>query len=783
MKRLISLLILVMFVTVAPILASPILEFDKDLNRIADSLEDSVAVLAAKGQAEMETRVIITLTTAANKSDGDIFRHHGGKISHRFSHVLHGYAGTIPADQIASLAQDWGPKLSLIEVDGLLGLALDTSVPQIRARPLVWDTYGFEGDPGTTIGIFDTGLDMTHPDLAGKLDFWHDFNAESHPEVIDLHGHGTFVAGIACGTGAVHEAGTVSSIGLTGAGGFPSSYISLMFDIPVIGSGSMTTECFWTRTDTDVCFEVGRLGLPRQGPYCSGSAPFLQTWNVDAPGRYEVGLSFPGGFGLFPTSFQAVFPYTDPGDGHNLMTGVASGCRLAGVKVFSSTNNGAEGSQSAFIAACDSMAVVNQSLQMKVANASIAGYGSALYNATVGFATSGTVFVVAAGNDYGVLGISGIGAAPPALCVGAVNDLGYLTSYSSRSYNNAKPDVVAPGGSRIQGVTDVGLFIYAPDTNWSDGATTPPAWDDMALDDYSVGQGTSFAAPHVAGLAALVIEALESKGYVWNYTREDAFLVKSIILMTATETNLPRENNVGGDPPLNRGSKDGIEGYGMVNADAAIEAVLFSFPDPDPSELQTITFGSEPSDRRCWAAALSADADSIGIHLTVPSTLDADIYIYTPHYIVGDPLLLASSINDTEGDDESLIFVPQPGQDSYLVIKRISGFGTATLNLMASSVGEPGIPQTRLVGNFPNPFNPRTTIKFNVGQKERVTVSIYDVAGRQLTLLEDRVFESGPQEVTWQGCDKSGSAVASGTYFVRMESSSGVQQQKMMLVR
>jgi len=167
----------------------------------------------------------------------------------------------------------------------------------------------------------------------------------------------------------------------------------------------------------------------------------------------------------------------------------------------------------------------------------------------------------------------------------------------------------------------------------------------------------------------------------------------------------------------------------------------------------------------------------------VSEGLDADVYLYKADFTDGDPDLVASSTNDVQGGDESLEFEPEYGVQYYLTVKRISGAGEVSLGLWYSSAGDGQIPTTYLEGVYPNPFNPRTTIKFQVGQAERITVSVYDVAGRQVAVLEDRMFATGPQEVIWDGSDSRGSAVSSGPYFVRMESRSGVQQKKVMLVR
>jgi subtilisin family serine protease len=84
-----------------------------------------------------------------------------------------------------------------IWLDGRSRLSLETSVPQIGA-PTAWQA-GFRGD-GVTLGIIDSGVDDTHPDLVGKVVDRVDFTTEN--DGIDHAGHGTHVASIMVGTGA-----------------------------------------------------------------------------------------------------------------------------------------------------------------------------------------------------------------------------------------------------------------------------------------------------------------------------------------------------------------------------------------------------------------------------------------------------------------------------------------------------------------------------------------------------------------------------------------------------
>jgi hypothetical protein len=88
-----------------------------------------------------------------------------------------------------------------------------------------------------------------------------------------------------------------------------------------------------------------------------------------------------------------------------------------------------------------------------------------------------------------------------------------------------------------------------------------------------------------------------------------------------------------------------------------------------------------------------------------------------------------------------------------------------------------------LQSTHPNPFNPRTSIGFTVGQAQQVTIAVYDMTGRRVAVLVDQVVEVGEHHVDWNGVDELGRMVGSGAYLVRLESSEAVESRKIMLVR
>lgn len=90
----------------------------------------------------------------------------------------------------------------------------------------------------------------------------------------------------------------------------------------------------------------------------------------------------------------------------------------------------------------------------------------------------------------------------------------------------------------------------------------------------------------------------------------------------------------------------------------------------------------------------------------------------------------------------------------------------------------------RLEGNFPNPFNPETRIRFTAAGGGRVTIRVFDVAGRWLSTLVRQVAGPGPAEVRWDGRASDGRAVSSGVYFYRVRFADGQETaSKMMLLR
>ncbi len=91
--------------------------------------------------------------------------------------------------------------------------------------------------------------------------------------------------------------------------------------------------------------------------------------------------------------------------------------------------------------------------------------------------------------------------------------------------------------------------------------------------------------------------------------------------------------------------------------------------------------------------------------------------------------------------------------------------------------------QFALAQNFPNPFNPSTTIRYQVGAATEVELSIFDAAGQKIRTLVSTYQTAGRYDVEWNGTTDGGRAVASGTYIYRLEAGEFVQSHQLTLLK
>ncbi|MCK4461197.1 MAG: T9SS type A sorting domain-containing protein, partial [candidate division Zixibacteria bacterium] len=216
-------------------------------------------------------------------------------------------------------------------------------------------------------------------------------------------------------------------------------------------------------------------------------------------------------------------------------------------------------------------------------------------------------------------------------------------------------------------------------------------------------------------------------------------------------------------------------------------------------------------------------------------TTDVDVYIYDTFNGSDTSGLLASSLNNSFGEagyhSVALSSPPQieAGNDIYAVVKftnatydhpivadgsgsseiattymsQTGGSGSwidmgsdpyyddvairvrtsPTLSLGADD-DDPTTPyRWSLSHNYPNPFNPSTTILYSLATRSHVTITIYNVLGQEVNVIVDDVKSAGEYDASWDGADFGGRGVASGIYFYRLAADDHTETAKMVLLR
>jgi hypothetical protein len=99
-------------------------------------------------------------------------------------------------------------------------------------------------------------------------------------------------------------------------------------------------------------------------------------------------------------------------------------------------------------------------------------------------------------------------------------------------------------------------------------------------------------------------------------------------------------------------------------------------------------------------------------------------------------------------------------------------------------VQESGIPgSTRLAGVWPNPFNPLTTVAFDLAEQSPVALTIYDLTGARVRSLLEGRRPAGRHRVAWDGCDDRGRRVASGVYILQMLAGELRESRKLVMLK
>ncbi|MFW9878940.1 MAG: S8 family serine peptidase, partial [Candidatus Thorarchaeota archaeon] len=639
----------------------------------------------------------------------------GGKIKSTFKTAINGFSGRINKDALYEfsyiLKQNKIP--FFIEEDKIYHAQLYYTGRSMNLRPYVWNNLSYDGDDYSSIAVIDTGVDASHNffspgyapgDFNYKVVGWRDeINSLTSP--YDDNGHGSHCSGIVAGNGNPSYDGngrTVSTVAdnldYTSYNIYEGLYLFNETRFNVTDSGLIELNCeFEDATpgpdDVDLwAYLYYENSLVDSYIVDSDSWSHTLSYSVtsDTLGVYSfrfilnlVDNTGDGYVSDLNITYRSInhWPFDPPqfscGDPWK---GVAPDAKIVGVKVL---NEHGGGYSSDIISGINW--VINNKIAYNITTISLSVGGPAgdvaLINAFNNAVDNGIVTVVSAGNrGPGSNNVECPGDADNVITVAAMNLDDGITDYSAEgglSYtgNTTKPDIAAPGGSYNN------LQIFSADTNDNDGETIYPT--DGYANDLAGAQGTSMAAPAVAGASNLLIEAMGGHPN-WGYSSIEAKRVKALLLMSATETYpLLRETYSSSNSPLlNRGSKDNHEGYGRINVDVAIEAYT--------QELELNSY------KNAWISSSVEDAfnkHALGCYvnltsgltynfsLDVPIGADFDLHLYSNNpSSIGEPIMLDSSTSPVLGRNEMITYTATETGKYYLIAKAISGKGMANIS-------------------------------------------------------------------------------------------------------
>ena len=195
---------------------------------------------------------------------------------------------------------------------------------------------------------------------------------------------------------------------------------------------------------------------------------------------------------------------------------------------------------------------------------------------------------------------------------------------------------------------------------------------------------------------------------------------------------------------------------------------IFSF-QPPASAVLISSFAARYDDGRVmleWSIAAADELEGFNIYRAAGDD--------TPFLKLNDTLLPAGGAYRFADDDIG------PGDTYTYVLGAVDRDGEFMSERRRVTVPESGLV---LHPSYPNPFNPTTTLSYTLPAAGEVSLTIYDGLGRRVRTLVDRYQPAGRHDAVWDATDDAGARVASGVYFSRLVTPSGVASNRMILLK
>ena len=221
-------------------------------------------------------------------------------------------------------------------------------------------------------------------------------------------------------------------------------------------------------------------------------------------------------------------------------------------------------------------------------------------------------------------------------------------------------------------------------------------------------------------------------------------------------------------------ANEGIEGYGSWMG---------------KPELMMSVFNPDNEEGAVWSQPIrmhaNSNADSNYVQqfnemipcMAYPSDLIEDLgddHARLPLFFLDDNSYGSSIQNEGDANGGTLMFTALDINMQYDVADHI---------IVNTNPNEVSASNASSMYNYPNPFNPTTTISYQVKKAGYINIEVFNITGQKVTTLVDENREKGTHNVVWNGKDSNGNSVASGVYFYKLKNGRYTTTKKMILMK
>jgi len=256
-------------------------------------------------------------------------------------------------------------------------------------------------------------------------------------------------------------------------------------------------------------------------------------------------------------------------------------------------------------------------------------------------------------------------------------------------------------------------------------------------------------------------DEIEFTGHIQKLSADSITVNSFTFFVDSSTTVLDLQENFISYADLKVG--DLVEIKGELQADGSFHAVKIKLEDI-PGLMMVIGSITAISSNQIW--------------------IDGPIYQLTERSVLLDNNYKATDLSAYQPGDKVTLWAIETGNGSAELLQ--SKLGTSSVTSITDPKLVQSIPELfELKANYPNPFNPETTIAFNLNYKDfrQVKLVVFDVTGRKVKTLFNGALNAGQYSFKWNGKNEFGNNVASGMYIYRLSAGVNIQNRKMTLIR